>query len=162
MIAFPMGTKLVVPAPFTSILNGIELREMANKSLAHLLLMRTDEHYFWRKCNQHRSRRRSPAYDAMIRQSQAEKQQMAKRRNKAAKIRAALAEQPDATAKEIVATLAAQRVRVTTAQVYNVKATNGKPKRNGYDSLIQAKRLADAMGGVDKARAALDALAKLL
>jgi hypothetical protein len=33
---------------------------------------------------------------------------------------------------------------------------------NGYASLIQAKKLADAMGGVDKAREALDVLAKLL
>ncbi len=85
---------------------------------------------------------------------------MAKRRNKAAKIRAVLAENPDASAREVVETLAAQRVRVTPAQVYNVKA--GKPKANGYASLIQAKKLADAMGGVDKARAALDVLAKLL
>jgi len=51
-------------------------------------------------------------------------------------------------------------VRVTPAQVYNVKA--GKPKANGYANLIQAKKLADKMGGVDQARAALDALAKLL
>ena len=42
---------------------------------------------------------------------------MAKRRNKAAKIRAALAENPDASAREVVETLAAQRVRVTAAQV---------------------------------------------
>jgi len=87
---------------------------------------------------------------------------MAKRRNKAAKIRAALAENPDASAREVVETLAAQRVRVTAAQVYNVKSTVAKPKADGYASLIQAKRLADAMGGVDKARAALDVLAKLL
>ena len=93
---------------------------------------------------------------------------MAKRANsKAAKIRALLAERPDAKAKEIVEALAAKKVKVTTAQVYNVKATsgNGKPvtkKASAYDSLIQAKKLADAMGGVDKARAALDVLAKLV
>jgi len=90
---------------------------------------------------------------------------MAKRRNKAAKIREFLSEQPDASAAEVVKALAVQRVRVSPAQVYNVKATAGKPKANGstvYDSLIQAKRMADAMGGVDKARAALDVLAKLL
>ena len=90
---------------------------------------------------------------------------MAKRRNKAAKIREFLAEQPDASAAEVVKALAAQRVRVSATQVYNVKATAGKPKASGsggYESLIQAKRLADAMGGVDKARAALDVLAKLL
>lgn len=87
---------------------------------------------------------------------------MAKRRNKAAKIRVALADNPNASAKEIVRTLAAQRVRVTPAQVYNVKSTSAKPKENGYASLIQAKKLADAMGGVEQARAALDVLAKLV
>ena len=87
---------------------------------------------------------------------------MPKRRNKAAKIRAILADNPDATAKEIIQTLAAQRVRVTPVQVYNVKSTAAKPKVDGYASLIQAKKMADALGGVDQARAALDVLAKLL
>ena len=87
---------------------------------------------------------------------------MAKRRNKAAKIRALLADNPDATAKEVVKTLAAQHVRVTPAQVYNVKSTAAKPQLNGYASLIQAKKLADALGGVKQARAALDVLAKLM
>jgi hypothetical protein len=97
---------------------------------------------------------------------------MTKRANsKAAKIRALLAERSDAKASEIVAALAAQKVKVTPAQVYNLKSTmgkaggNGKPaakKSGGYESLIQAKRLADAMGGVEKARAALDVLAKLV
>ena len=79
-----------------------------------------------------------------------------------AKIRAVLADNPEATAKEIVQTLAAQRVRVTPAQVYNVKSTAANPKVDGYESLIQAKKLADALGGVAQARAALDVLAKLL
>jgi hypothetical protein len=94
---------------------------------------------------------------------------MAKRANsKAAKIRALLAERPDAKAAEVVEALKAQKVKVSVAQVYNVKATsgaNGKPaakKASGYESLIQAKKLADAMGGVDKARAALDVLARLV
>ena len=86
---------------------------------------------------------------------------MAKRRNKAAKIRAVLEANPNAAAKEIIQTLAAQRVGVSPAQVYNVKAT-AKPKANGFADLIQAKKLADAMGGVEKARAALDVLSKLL
>lgn len=85
---------------------------------------------------------------------------MAKRRNKAAKIRAILAEQPDATAREVVEALAAQRVRVTPAQVYGIKGA--RPKLNGYANLVQAKKLAEKMGGIDKARAALDVLAKLL
>jgi hypothetical protein len=36
-----------------------------------------------------------------------------------------------------------------------------KQKLSGYEVLIQAKKMADAMGGIDKARAALDVLAKL-
>jgi len=87
---------------------------------------------------------------------------MPKRRNQAAKIRALLADNPEATANEIVKTLAAQRVRVTPAQVYNVKSTTANPKVDEYASLILAKKLADALGGVDTARAALDLLAKLL
>ena len=53
-----------------------------------------------------------------------------------------------------------------------VKSANGKSNRNGkpaakkaasgIETLIQAKKLADALGGVDKARAALDVLAKLM
>jgi hypothetical protein len=75
---------------------------------------------------------------------------------------------PSAKAKEVVEALAAQKVKVSVAQVYNVKATsgNGKPKAmktaSGYESLVQAKKLADVMGGVEKARAALDVLAKLV
>jgi len=42
---------------------------------------------------------------------------MPKRRNKAAMILAILADNPDATAKEIIKTPAAQRVRVSPAQV---------------------------------------------
>ena len=98
---------------------------------------------------------------------------MAKRSDsKAAKIRAVLAGRPDAKAKEVVETLKAQKVKVTVGQVYNVKATSGKTmsanrkpaakKAGGYEALIQAKKLADAMGGMDKARAALDVLAKLV
>jgi len=87
---------------------------------------------------------------------------MPKRRNKAAKIRAILADRPNATAKEIIKALAAQRVRVTAAQVYNVKSTAAKPKTDKYATLIQAKRLADKLGGVEQARAALDVLARLV
>ena len=87
---------------------------------------------------------------------------MPRRRNKAAKIRALLAENPDASAKEIVEALAAQRVRVSPAQVYNLKAAMAKPKVNGYASLIRAKKLADAMGGVEEARRALEVLARLV
>ena len=87
---------------------------------------------------------------------------MAKRRNKSAKIREALAANPDASVKEIIATLRGSRVRVVPAQVYAIRSTMGKGKPKGYDVLIQAKRMADAMGGIDKARAALDVLSKLV
>jgi hypothetical protein len=87
---------------------------------------------------------------------------VAKRRNKAAKIRAILAENPSASAKEVIETLAAQRVRVSPAQVYNIKSTKAQPKADGFDELLRANRLADAMGGVEKAREALEALARLV
>jgi hypothetical protein len=94
---------------------------------------------------------------------------MAKRRNKSAKIREALSAHPKAAAREIVDALKAQRMRVSAAHVYNVKATMSKSsngrhngKHDAYDALIQAKKLADAMGGVAKAREALDVLAKLV
>jgi hypothetical protein len=91
--------------------------------------------------------------------------------SKAAKIREYLAAHPDAKAADVVAALKANRVRVTTAHVYNIKATNGKPKGKAkgkrakvdqYAGLILARKLADKLGGVDRAREALDALAKLL
>jgi hypothetical protein len=87
---------------------------------------------------------------------------MPKRRNKAAKIRAILADNPKATAKEVVEVLAAERVRVTAGHVYNVKSVMGKPKLDGFASLLQAKKLADKMGGIEKARAALEVLARLV
>jgi hypothetical protein len=86
---------------------------------------------------------------------------------KAARIRTILKRKPDASAKEIIATLAAKRVRVTPAHVYQLKAKMSRPKArrqsaNGYATLIQAKKLADSMGGIAKAREALAVLAKLL
>jgi len=91
---------------------------------------------------------------------------MAKRRhNKSALIREIQAEKPDATAKEIVDALAAKRVKVTAAYIYALKAKNGKPKPAafaGVEALVQAKKMADALGGVDKAREVLAALAQLV
>ena len=90
---------------------------------------------------------------------------MAKRRNKAAKIREALAEMgTDAPAKEVMAVLSKQRVKVTPQQVYMVKMQLGKrpAKANSpYASLLTAKQLVDKLGSVEKAREALDVLAKL-
>ena len=89
--------------------------------------------------------------------------------SKAAKIREYLAAHPDAKAADVVAALKSQRVMVSAAQVYNLKAAKGKPKRRvkaaGGDTLsalIEAKKLADKLGGVERARAAVNALAKLL
>ena len=91
--------------------------------------------------------------------------------SKADKIRAIIAEKPEAKAKDIVEALAAKKVKVTLPQVYGLMSKASKPKRgrparakasNKYESLVQAKKLADAMGGVEKARAALDVLAKLV
>ncbi len=91
---------------------------------------------------------------------------MAKRRNKAAKIRAALAEMgSDAPAKEVVAALSKQRVKVTPQQVYMVKTAMGKKPAKGkspYEALLVAKQLVDKLGSVEKAREALDVLAKLI
>jgi hypothetical protein len=92
---------------------------------------------------------------------------MAKRRNKAAKIRAALTEMGTDTApKDVIAALKAQRVKVTPQQVYMAKTQLGKSKgskrdSSPYASLLAAKQLVDKLGSVDKAREALDVLAKL-
>ena len=89
--------------------------------------------------------------------------------SKAAKIRAYLASNPDAKAADVVAALKAQRVKVSVAHVYQLKAANGKPKRRAkaakgdmLTALLEAKKLADKLGGVDRAREALNALAKIL
>ena len=92
---------------------------------------------------------------------------MAKRANsKAAKIRALIADKPGIKAREVIDTLAKQTVKVSAPQVYAILANGAKPRRKakagGYDVLVQAKKLADAMGGVEKARAALDVLARLV
>jgi hypothetical protein len=91
---------------------------------------------------------------------------MAKRRhNKAALIREIQAQKPDATANEIVAALAAKKVKVTPAYIYALRAKNGKPKAGavkGVDALVKAKKMADALGGVDAAREMLAWVAKLV
>ena len=91
--------------------------------------------------------------------------------SKAAKIRDYLADHPDAKAADVVAALKSQRVKVSAAHVYQLKSANGKPKRSKsarrskgdtLTALIEAKKLADKLGGVDRAREAVNALAKLL
>lgn len=97
---------------------------------------------------------------------------MAKRSvNKAEKIREAFAELgKDARPKDVIAALAKQHIKVAPAQVSNLKAKLGSPKRgkkatggnNGLslDSLLAAKKLVDTLG-IERAKEAIDALAKL-
>ena len=88
--------------------------------------------------------------------------------SKAAKIRHYLTAHPDAKAADVVAALKARNVKVSLAHVYQLKS-KGKPKRRAkaaqadtLTALIEAKKLADKLGGVDRAREAVNALAKLL
>ena len=71
--------------------------------------------------------------------------------SKAEKIRAIIAERPEAKAKDIVEALAAKKVKVTLPQVYGLMSKASKPKRgrpakakssNKYESLVQAKERA--------------------
>ena len=97
---------------------------------------------------------------------------------KSASIRNYKAQNPSAKPKAIAEALSKAGEKVTPAFVSTVlsndkrrgKKRRGKPGRKpgrvgaaaGFESLVQAKRLADQMGGVAKAKAALDALAKIL
>jgi hypothetical protein len=97
--------------------------------------------------------------------------------SKSAAIRAYKTANPDAGPKEIAESLGKNGVKVSAAFVSTVlsnarrKARKGRRKggrRGGraagdpFAHLVQAKRLSDQMGGVEKARAALDALARIL
>jgi hypothetical protein len=96
---------------------------------------------------------------------------------KSASIRNYKTDHPDAKPKEIAEALSKSGEKVTPAFVSTVlsndkrrgkKRRGGKRKagraagKSGFENLVQAKRLADQMGGVAKAKAALDALAKIL
>ncbi len=74
--------------------------------------------------------------------------------------------------KDVIASLAAKGIEVSSAQVSNVKATlgRGKPGRKGsapangtlsLEVLVETKKLADRLGGIDVARKVLDVLASL-
>jgi hypothetical protein len=97
--------------------------------------------------------------------------------NKSLAIRTYKSNHRKAGPKEIVAALKAEGIDVSPAFVStvlsNARRKGGKRGRKAaaapagrgdkaLASLIQAKKLSDAMGGIDKARAALDALAKIL
>jgi len=96
-----------------------------------------------------------------------------KKTNKSAHIRAALGEMgKDAAPKDVIAALAAKRIKVSASQVSNVKASlnggarkskRGRQSMNGsvsLNDLFAAKKLAGEIG-LEKAQEALAALAKL-
>jgi hypothetical protein len=96
-----------------------------------------------------------------------------KKINKAAKIRETLEKLGrDARNKDVIATLAEQKITVAPAQVSNIKAalhggvSNGRGKRTGVEkisiaSLQSAKKLIDEVGSIEAAKHALDVLGKL-
>src|SRR5262245_50740780 len=105
---------------------------------------------------------------------------MARRKtNKSAKIREYLSANPSATPSKIIEALKEKGVKVGASLVSQVKygqmkGKNGRRKKRGrpaarsvngqrvdFTQLVEAKTLADKMGGVERARQALDLLAKL-
>jgi hypothetical protein len=101
---------------------------------------------------------------------------MARKRgqNRSEAIRAYKEKNSTAKPKAIAEGLAKEGVKVSPGYVSTVlsnerrKSGKRRKKKGGgrtgkvYDDLVQAKRLSDAMGGIDKARSALNALAKIL
>ncbi len=105
---------------------------------------------------------------------------MARRKvNRSQAIRDYLASNPTATPSVIIGDLKKKGIKVSAALVSAVKyhksaGGNGRRKKrrrgstsaNGrkvdFAQLVEAKSLADKMGGVDKAKSALDMLAKLM
>jgi len=104
---------------------------------------------------------------------------MAKKRggtNLSAEIRKYAEANPKAKPKAVAEALAAAGVKVTPIYVStilsNMRRKSGKGRRRGRRAaggggdvlakLVLAKKLADRMGGVDAARAALDVLAKIM
>ncbi len=98
--------------------------------------------------------------------------------NKSQAIRNHLAKQPDDGPKTVVAALGKKKITVTESLVSHVKyALAGKKKRRrkkkaattqrtvsdkiSISTLVQAKKMADQLGGIEKAKTALAALAKL-
>jgi hypothetical protein len=98
--------------------------------------------------------------------------------SKSALIRLFLSDNPKAGPKEIKEVLAAKGIEVTDSLISQVKYSKKRRGANGrrkakkaltgtgiasslMDDLVAAKKLADQMGGVSKAREALDLLARL-
>ena len=95
------------------------------------------------------------------------------RGTKSQAIRDYLGTNKKAKASEVVAALAEKGVTVSTNMVYNLKARKkmGRRRRKAESTgqvvglsitnLIAAKKLVDTVGGIDQAREAINALAKL-
>ena len=99
--------------------------------------------------------------------------------NKSQAIRDMLRQQPSASPLAVSESLAKQGVKVSPGFVSTVKSKSGAKKKRrrvkkkvgrparpagdtiSMSALVQAKRLADQLGGVDKAQDALSALSKL-
>jgi hypothetical protein len=85
--------------------------------------------------------------------------------SKAAAAREYITANPNAKAKDVVEALKVKKITISAAQVYGLmsaKPVKKATKAGGFDDLIAAKKLVDAIGGVDKARSALNVLAQLL
>ena len=95
------------------------------------------------------------------------------RGEKSQAIRDYLAANKKAKASEVVAALGEKGIKVSTAAVYNLKArkkmgtrrrkaeANGQTVGLSITDLIAAKKLVDSVGGIEQAREAINALAKL-
>lgn len=78
----------------------------------------------------------------------------------------------DARPRDVIAALKTEGVKVTSAQVSMLRAKlskNGKPAKSvaiassvPFEHLVAAKQLADRLGGIQEARAALESFAKLV
>jgi len=110
----------------------------------------------------------------MSRKKAARKQEV----NKSQAIRDALKQHPKAGPKEISEILSKQGIKVSAVFVSNVKSISKKKRgrrkkataavkpavsdKVSISTLVQAKNLADQIGGVEKAKQMLDTLAKLV
>jgi hypothetical protein len=106
----------------------------------------------------------------------AKKKPAAKKKNvnKSAAIRDFMKKKPSAGPTAVSQALAKKGIKVSPSMVSNVKTTAAKKKKKrgrkpktaavdmiAMDALVGAKKLVDQLGGIDKAKAALDAIAKL-
>lgn len=89
--------------------------------------------------------------------------------NKSAKIREEFDKNPEARPRDVVAALAARKIKVSPAQVSTIRSRlTGQAKSrktNGgmiaLSDLQAAKKLVDALGSIERAQSAIVALARL-